>query len=1155
MQEYEHLLPKREFEQLAVVFELRIPNIIACLRDVLYVFVKLCTGKLSTLNIKKNWVECDQISDINESTSRFVTLGSTKTRRMEYIHVDEPFAKMTVHNSFTCTYHALNEAIPTTMTDNAIKTACTFKTQGEYAGLQWTLNGITHTENQVLSRQSECPQSLSLSEFKNFGTLRADGHRLQFRKLFAMIETEALSFEKESVLSLIMQTLWECGIRETHSDFSDKKFCIAMIELLNKFIEQHKDNWMHPFKMLMATLIAVRIFEINDNEKVADKIVCLLNTVRAIVWDWIDKIEDVILKAHNPTEASERDLRLKLIYVSITGSLTFFIFPKHKHYEKIFAIGPDLRTPQRSWLHFNILMRNNLILYEINEDKLPSILRAYLRITEIAGIHLEPKMSELIKQNEHEVFEVIKLQWHDVNYAISKSMSFFAKTPHLCTVEVFFDTAQHSTIQIDIITGAFLINGSPISRLPLDFMQDESYQRVFGNVALEVQPNAQHRYCTVQRNNNCRYEFQKIDGRVIITERNKNGSNLENIYNKKLKGEFPYLLVQNYGHWWNKKDQTIEFRQRVPGERFGSKAYKVDYRLDLRTNRLIDVKTQQPMLDVNSDSFERIVKPLQRLEHERYIHVMVESSKVAIVDLPRMKLKFRLDCSKEDTEDGSQLHSIEFSGMHVSADQKIGTLYGLNHGLVLQNDCDDEASKTKILLMPHGTIELDCDDWNTEVDVDTKFGIRTPPFYQYQVDDTLKQLKASNSTHESWFYLAYLHAVTSHGQIEPFTGMSGTERALQILQSSFAWSSSPYEPEAFEMLNLIAKLSPVRKIVESNQHIIWPDVIPSHCAQDSFVFIVKKLIEDSQRLIGLHCGTLTPNELKIDTELTLNERDYLRCLPLQPNMRVSEEFIEHKVLKTSLPETAQFSVSINTQIVSSLYHNDNYKVPSGLNLIEFLTEKPTLKGTETAECIQNILFHSVYEEFPDLWICLYDAIRMERLNDKEIALILTLFSHQQKKFGHAIYALQAVAMNQEAFKDIDPPDVKLFNVAKGRFNVEQLSVLLRNQLSAPDDNANFPKLSAQNEEDCIDKFDAIVEELTSKIAENWPCEWVNLVDDLPANAMNTNLAVNLQLSVWYENQKLFDFIENVQKRLKSLPQSGGASIPQFIQVMMCFISF
>ncbi|XP_055297736.1 uncharacterized protein LOC129566134 [Sitodiplosis mosellana] len=1130
IEQYEQLLPKEDYLQLAIAFELQIPDTIAYLRDILYGFVKFCAGKPSILNIKGNWVEFNDISQFNESESKFVTLGSTKRRRLEYIHVDEPFKRLYVQNSFNCTYHVLNEAIPTSLPDDAIQDVCTFKTNGEYAGLQWTLNSTSHTENQVLSRQSECPQSLSLSEYKHFGALRADGHRLQLRKLFAMIETEALSFEKESVLSLIMQTLWECGVRETHSDFSDSKFCSAMIELLRKFVNQQKDNWMHPFKLVMATLISIRIFEINDDGAMADEIVGLLISIRGIVWDWIDKIFDVMHKAKNPTEASERDLRLKLIYVAITGSLTFSIFPKHKHYEKIFSIGKDLKRPHKSWLHFIISMRNNLLLYEINEDQLPSNLRMFLRLVEMCGLNLEPKMRDLITQDDYEVFEVIKMHWCDAieTERNTRKIEFYPESLNTCEFKAMINTVQ-ATATIDIITGMFLVNGWPISRLPIEIMQDESYQRVFGNVALEVQPNAQHRFCTIQRNTEFRYEFQKFNDSIIITERNANGSDRELIHHKNMYGEFPFLLVQNYSHWWNKDGNYIEFRQRTFGQRFASKEAKVDYRLDLNTSYLIDMRTQQRMLNIKSMSYRRIVKRLSRLEHQRYIHVMEESANVISVDLLRMKLKFKIDCSDEDEEQGLHFESVEFSEMRISDTQNIGTLYGLNYGLVLESD-SGSSTKRKILLMPNGQIHSECTDLHVSVDIETKNNTRSPPFFQYQVDEIVRQVIASNSSHESWFYLAYLHAITSHGEIEPFTRMSGTERALQILQSAFAWSSSPYETEAIKMLNGIAALSPIRKMDGYHQCITWPEYIPPRSAQDSFIFVVKKLLEDSQRLHGLHSNA-SSEKLDTETELTLNKREYWRCLPLQPNLRVSDSFIEHEELKTSLPDSVPFSFSTNTGIVSTLYHTNSFRVPKP-NWMQCLTNRRQLKGITSKGCISNILYHSVYEEFPDLWISLYDAIRKQELNNEEIVLILTLFSHQNKEFGQAILALQAVAMNSNLFEDIKPPPIAEYKLASGTYSVSQLHSVLRNLIYTGDDNDNYAK---GNEDEL--KVDTIVDRLAAKIEESWPCSWVNLTDEFcDVDALNANIVVNNQLSIWNENRQLNEFIEKIHERFKSLPE-------------------
>lgn len=66
-----------------------------------------------------------------------------------------------------------------------------------------------HWQNNVLAKQSQCHRDLSIAEYISFGSLRADGHRLQLRNIYRAIETDALSFQNKSVMLLILAALWE----------------------------------------------------------------------------------------------------------------------------------------------------------------------------------------------------------------------------------------------------------------------------------------------------------------------------------------------------------------------------------------------------------------------------------------------------------------------------------------------------------------------------------------------------------------------------------------------------------------------------------------------------------------------------------------------------------------------------------------------------------------------------------------------------------------------------------------------------------------------------------------------------------------------------------------------------------------------------------
>lgn len=908
--EYVHLLPDEETKRFAIVFELKIPTKIAQLRDVLYAFAKFCYGLSKPVQkIKAKWNE--NLGEYDECTSTQMTLGSSRSHNTQTYPVSCTFDNFIVKNPFNCKFAAGNYAIP--MVDEIallVKKRCTLETRGEYAGLQWTLNSTSHTENEVYCSQSKCAGDLTLTEYKNFGSLRADGHRLQIRKLYAMIETEALSFENESVLALVIQTLWECGVigeadatRESHADFADVKFCDTMITLLAKFVDQHRDNWVHPFKLLTATLVAIRAFEINRDEELANRIAKLLSQIRSIAFEWMSKIEAAIGAMANPNETTERNLRMKLIYVAIIGGLTFFVHPQHEYFPLIF--GPNEEhgvtvTARRSWLRFIISLKNNVRMYTNDAKQLPSNLRMFLGLIESIGISLEAKVNAIGQQEnelgEQEIVTLIQKHWTRAVNATFKSIHFHPEYPHILVAVCSLQSVVQ-TVTIDIITGSFLVDGLPLSRLPSEIIHSPTYRWFFGDVVFEVQPDAQRNFATVHKFNECSYEFKMIDGRIIITERTvkKDEKRKGEVHIEKelidqtiFAGDFPYYLVKDYSHWWNKGEGCIEFRRKATGKTHFSKETTVDYRLDLSRRHLIHVQNQRPMMDINSDGYRKIVQHLQRLEHRKHIHVLLNSERVAVAELLRMNLKFSVECGQM-----SHLFSNEFSEMRVSCEQKIGTLCGLENGLILESS----DNKRQMLLIPNGVIGITKSDLNTKnhlasMRIDTGNDLHSPPFFQYQVDKLCRQLKSNNGSHASWFYLAYLHAVTSHGQIEPFTGLTGTERALQILQSAFCWSSSPYEPEAVAILRLIGDLTPLRKLEKNMQVVNWPKHIPARAAQDCFVFIVTKMLKDSQRLRELY-GQKKCEEIDLDTDLKLNERDHWRCQQLNPNLRVSGAFIQH----------------------------------------------------------------------------------------------------------------------------------------------------------------------------------------------------------------------------------------------------------------------
>ncbi|CAF3467127.1 unnamed protein product [Rotaria sp. Silwood1] len=82
--------------------------------------------------------------------------------------------------------------------------------------------------------------------------------------------------------------------------------------------------------------------------------------------------------------------------------------------------------------------------------------------------------------------------------------------------------------------------------------------------------------------------------------------------------------------------------------------------------------------------------------------------------------------------------------------------------------------------------------------------------YQYFVfilNDRLRILQPTDSP-TGWLYLALLHAMTSYPLPNQYTGMTGMERAFQLLNSAGCWSDQPFDAVSRNILLQIATISP-----------------------------------------------------------------------------------------------------------------------------------------------------------------------------------------------------------------------------------------------------------------------------------------------------------------------------------------------------------
>ncbi|XP_031629745.1 uncharacterized protein LOC116344981 [Contarinia nasturtii] len=1173
---YERALPDAEHNKLAVLFELQMPDEIACLRDVLCVVGSLMQKKpLTNIRIFQDWVKYEPLRKYSTSICELVFLGSKlksalSKRGTSRATPDTPFETFSVPNGFNLSYYANQLHLPK-VDNQQIDEICRFNV--EESSLQWMLNG-DHTQNEVIARQYECPQHITLGEYKNFGSLRADGHRLQLRKLYALIATEGLTFESQSVQALIMQILWQLGeIRsnlasdwwccEAHEDFTDLDFVSRMTTLLDTFIDRQKSNWKHPKKLMMAAVIAVRMFELacdtlNDNNAtVVEQIVELLQKLRDIAISWISKVSTAM---HQCTQNQQHVaiLRRNLVEIAIAGALTFYVHYEHPYFENIFE-KPEAatKTPAQIWLDLLITLNSNILLDETNQTA--SSLRMFLSLVHRIGINLENEIQKQIKKDEQKLFALIKKHWIK-----SKEATQFQLLPsknQLICVEIKFGRNNVNYVQIDVITGDFLVNNLPVARLPTEITDNELYKRVFNQFIFEVQQENSESFSTKHSSNDCYYNFQIVRKAVVVTELHKDGRRFELIPHQVLQNEIPHLLIENFSHWWSQEGNCIQFRpQQFTDEHFSS-IDGVQYCLNLNDASLKSAKTKQTFLDVSSQSYVQISQRLERLEAKKFIHIFIEEAnvKVAMAKLMRMNLKFVVKPCEESETNEFIILSNEYNNMRVSKKQNCGTLYGLHHGLLLEST-EDLQNQSKMMIMPHGSVVASFSKHHEIVKIETENELRSPPFHTYVVDEFVQQLKAKNSSFSAWFYLAHLHALTSHGQVEPFLGISGSERALQILQSAFVWSSAPYDPESLKTLKDIEALAPVRQLKNCYQSVGWPKTIPSHAAQDSYALIIRKLIDDSNRLKDLHESPKKDTsdkekekpkpkpkekEVPID-ELRENKRDYFRCLPLHPNLRISDTFIDHDaydrmigprcVYEERVPNVALRKIAVH-------YHENTIEARIRLDLFEALIEnRDHLMGIQYTLEVDEILSAFEKRDVADLWISLYEFARDERFNREKFALILGLLHSHGGAIAAPIFALQIVANNPATFRQIVAPDATEYrHLEKPAFDIEVIAKIVRKSHVDPE------SLNKDHNHGVAIRFWEYARQIATLVETQWqqqPCDEVGpyIVNYARGDVDIADMVrkINRKLRNWNNIQKLRLFIERVEHAVNQL----SAAAPQ-----------
>eukprot|EP00929_Paragymnodinium_shiwhaense_P044185 TRINITY_DN22673_c0_g1_i1.p1 TRINITY_DN22673_c0_g1~~TRINITY_DN22673_c0_g1_i1.p1 ORF type:complete len:3475 (-),score=733.29 TRINITY_DN22673_c0_g1_i1:80-10504(-) len=1081
-----------------------------------------------------------------------------------------------------------------------------------YQSLQFAVQSWKHTENEVIAKQFTAHAELSLREYGSFGCLRA-GIRLQLPRLARALAQQALAFDRKGVLDVLTSLLYQVGPpaavgeagkgawrRQAHELLGQKYFCDDLCAHATALLEQQASNWTRHLLLLVIVRIGRHI--LSHSPVVAgamDAPVKLLRACRSVACDWIRDVRGAMARAN---DEDMQKLRSKLVDIAATANLTYDVQAATSKGSNVLMNSEE---DAATFIWLRAVLSDNILLRNTRLDKLDAfrlnLLRDALRLT----LEVEDALHKICTTTAA-LTNFLRRHWCDASSGSCEQWRQQPKPEHRWFETTFSGTTGgKSILQVDVVRGAFLVNGAPVGRLPKSISLHEDYVGVFGESIFDVQPALGGGWRTLPGKDGSTFSFFKPANNAqaqapptIIEERlMPDGQRIQArlVSRGFLRGDVPDALVEQHSHWLVKgpEEPKVYFRPQqhdAPMFKFGCSETGAEYILSLKTSLIVHSGSKRQLVDVQSGTFEELYSNVfHRLAPRGRVHVFAGGSSLAaeagLVVLPQLHgLQFRVE--------GSRIRSHEF-GSFVALNQSLGTLVGLQHGLLLK-----ESSGERTLLVPHAEASRTPGQQAVSLQIDS---LRTPPLFVYRAREDLQELHGQKDR-LAWLFLAMLHAITSSPLPDPFLGRTGTAQALQLLASgrcrgnldaAGGWTSATADATLVE----IARCSPTREIVENKQTAqhcaervsYGGQSLPTLCAHDGFGWLVncmrkearqaarfadrehdydnamvlggdgsaatgalKNLVNNASRRAYLRSRELYPTEARLTVQ---DEFDIMgpmqAALNLQPWPIRPENALEHKgVRAVAVPmcrrTPSRITADLKSLMIQRGWSREIVKVRG------FTAEQHHKNSFRTWQAMLNIPPPYVSEWWlANYWLDLYDIAR--RCAGEEdlfsLSTCLSYLAQLDAQYTDHLVQLMNIAVLADAFQDLPPPTHRVYeNPAESGFQRMVVSEVIDKYLDkkrtagstmnliepARGNPVAESKLTAKHEEAVKTAKENIIMAAMTAYNEGGILTPAACEGPRVSSASSVAQGINDLFGRWRQNQELHSFLAAVAQRLAGL---------------------
>ena len=169
-------------------------------------------------------------------------------------------------------------------------------------------HSTSHTSNDILAKQADCPADLSLDEFIAFAHLRSGGS-LQWLNILQMLRSRTLNLHRHSFHFLLAQAVFQVGPLDPntgtwiwHQELQNPPFCNALLDELESLFVEVGTSSIDGVLMSSISLLTTQVLASSPSGDVSEWAIALLRSVRTRTFSWVQELSYDLAKERTNKE-------------------------------------------------------------------------------------------------------------------------------------------------------------------------------------------------------------------------------------------------------------------------------------------------------------------------------------------------------------------------------------------------------------------------------------------------------------------------------------------------------------------------------------------------------------------------------------------------------------------------------------------------------------------------------------------------------------------------------------------------------------------------------------------------------------------------------------------------------------------------------------